>query len=314
MEGGAEIVLLKGRKVWKPVKLLDMIKTKKLLWPVLLLLPALVIYGVFFIFPFFFTFYLSFMQWNLISPDIEPVGLQNYQNLFADKVFWISLTNTAFYVAVTVPLSMLLGLGLAVLVEGAGRYREVYRFLLFIPVVASLAVTSYVWMLLMNPTNGLINALLAYLEIAGPNWLNDPQWALLSLMIIGVWKALGYNIVLYIAGLKGIDKRLYEAAEMDGAGKWKQFTAITMPMLSPVHFFVLLVSIINSFQLFTTIHIMTHGAPNNATNVLVYEVWQEAFQFFDIGKASALSMVMFIVVLLITILQIRFSESKVHYQ
>lgn len=314
MREDAVAVHNKERAVLRPAKVLDRVKAKKLLWPVGLLLPALVIYGVFFIFPFLFTCYLSFMQWDLISPDMQAVGWQNYQKLFADKVFWISLANTAVYVVVTVPVSMLLGLGLAVLVEGAGRYRELYRFLLFIPVVASLAVTSFVWMLLMNPTNGLLNGLLAYLGIAGPNWLNDPWWALPSLMLIGVWKALGYNMVLYIAGLKSIDKRLYEAAELDGAGRWKRFTAITLPLLSPVHFFVLIVSIIHSFQLFTTVHIMTHGAPNNATNVLVYEVWQEAFQFFDIGKASALSMVMFLLVLVVTVWQIRLSESKVHYQ
>ncbi|MEB3103707.1 carbohydrate ABC transporter permease [Ferviditalea candida] len=289
-------------------------RLRKWVWPYAMLSPALVLYGTFFIFPFLFALFLSFMQWNLISPDMEYVGLENYRNLFADDVFWVSFKNTFVYALGTVPASMMIALGLAVLVESVGRAREIYRFLLFIPVVASLAVTSLVWMLLMNPHSGLFNKYLSVFGIEGPNWLNDPNWAMWSLIIIGVWKAIGYNLVLYIAGLKGIDNQLYEAAEIDGAGKWKQFFTITMPLLAPVNLFVLIVSIINSFQVFTTIHIMTQGGPNNATNVLVYQVWQEAFQFFDIGKASALSMVLFALLLIITIVQIRMTESKVHYQ
>lgn len=283
-------------------------------WPFLFLSPALLVYGSFFIFPFIFSLYLSFMQWNLVSPNKEFVGIDNYAALVKDPVFWISLKNTVIYVLGTVPLSMILGLVMAILVEAAGRLREVYRFLFFIPVVTSIAVVSIVWTLLFSPNNGLIGNILKTVGVQGPNWLNDPNWAMWALIIVGVWKAIGYNMVLYIAGLKSIDRQLYEAAQIDGAGKWMQFRSITLPMLSPVTFFVMIVSIINSFQVFATIHIMTRGGPNNATNVLVYEVWQEAFQFFDIGKASALSMVLFLLVLAITIVQIRMTESKVHYQ
>lgn len=283
-------------------------------WPFLFLSPALLVYGSFFIFPFIFSLYLSFMQWNLVSPNKEFVGIDNYIALVKDPVFWISLKNTVIYVLGTVPLSMILGLVMAILVEAAGRLREVYRFLFFIPVVTSIAVVSIVWTLLFSPNNGLIGNILKTVGVQGPNWLNDPNWAMWALIIVGVWKAMGYNMVLYIAGLKSIDRQLYEAAQIDGAGKWMQFRSITLPMLSPVTFFVMIVSIINSFQVFATIHIMTRGGPNNATNVLVYEVWQEAFQFFDIGKASALSMVLFLLVLAITIVQIRMTESKVHYQ
>jgi ABC-type sugar transport system permease subunit len=283
-------------------------------WPFMFLSPAMVIYGSFFIFPFLFSLYLSFMQWNLVSPNKEFVGIDNYAALFADPVFWISLKNTIFYVLGTVPLSMILGLAMAILVEAAGRFREVYRFLFFVPVVASIAVVSIVWTLLFSPNNGLISNFLQVFGVQGPNWLNDPNWAMWALILVGVWKAMGYNMVLYIAGLKSIDRQLYEAAQIDGAGRWMQFRSITLPLLSPVTFFVMIVSIINSFQVFATIHIMTRGGPNNATNVLVYEVWQEAFQFFDIGKASALSMVLFLLVLAITVVQIRMTESKVHYQ
>ncbi|WP_102345132.1 carbohydrate ABC transporter permease [Bacillus sp. Marseille-P3661] len=295
-------------------RILKFLNLKKYIWPYAMLSPTLVILAIFFVFPFFFSLYLSFMQWNLVSPTKEFVGFFNYSSLLTDDVFWMALKNTMLYVFGTVPLSMIIAIGLAVLIESTGRrIREIYRFLLFIPVVASIAVTSIVWMLLMNPDTGLINNYLSMIGLTGPNWLNDPKWALWSLMIVGVWKAVGYNMVLYIAGLKGIDTQLYEAAEIDGAGSWKKFISITLPQLSPVNMFVLVVSIINSFQVFATVHIMTSGGPNNATNVLIYQVWQEAFQFFDIGRASALSMILFIIVLVIAVIQIRLIDSKVHY-
>ncbi|MEW9670597.1 carbohydrate ABC transporter permease [Ammoniphilus sp. 3BR4] len=289
---------------------------KKWSWPYFFLAPALILYAVFFIFPFFFSGFLSFSQWNLISPEMEYVGMENYRSLVADDVFWTSLKNTGIYALGTVPVTMAIGLALAILVESVGRNRvkEAYRFLLFIPVVASLAVTSMVWMLLMNPNGGLLNEFLVLFGLPSFNWLNDPKMAMWSLILVGIWKGAGYNMVLYIAGLKGIDRQLYEASAIDGAGKWIQFRSITWPLLAPMNLFVLIVSLIQSFQVFTTIHVMTHGGPNNATNVLVYQVWMEAFQFFDIGKASALSMVLFFLVLAITMFQIRMMDTKIHYQ
>lgn len=290
------------------------IKWEKWSWPYMFLLPALALYAVFYVFPFFYSLILSFMEWNLISPDKEYVGLENYKTVWEDKVFWVSLKNTALYVVGTVPAAMFIALGLAVLVESVGRTREIYRTLLFIPVIASLSVTSLVWSLLMNPDNGLLNEFLAKFGMPALNWLNDPNTAMWSIMIVGVWKAVSYNLVLYIAGLKGIDNQLYEAASIDGAGKWSQFTRITVPLLSPMNMFVFIVSVIHSFQVFTTIHLMTQGGPNNSTNMLVYQVYNEAFQFFNIGKASALSMVLFLIVLVITIFQIRIMEKNAHYQ
>ncbi|MBM7707097.1 ABC-type sugar transport system permease subunit [Chryseomicrobium aureum] len=295
----------------------EKVKTKKKFnkWPYIFLLPSLILYGIFYVFPFFYSFVLSFMEWNLISPDKEYVGFDNYNSIWSDSVFWKSLLNTLIYVVATVPLSMMIGLSFALLVESvSGKMRETYRMLLFIPVIASIAVTSLVWQLLMNPEQGWINDVLNLFGLPQLNWLNDPNVALWAIVIIGIWKAVGYNMILYIAGLKGIDKQLYEAASIDGAGKWRQTISITIPMLSPINIFVFIVSVIQSFQVFTTIHLMTQGGPNNSTNMLVYQIYEEAFMFFDIGKASALSAILFIIVLIITIFQIRTMEKKVHYQ
>lgn len=281
--------------------------------PLLFLSPALILYAVFFLFPFFFSLYLSFMQWNLASSLKEFVSIQNYLNLFADKVFWRSLFNTVLYtLATTIPL-MLFGLLLAVLVEGSGKLKEWYRVLLFMPVVTSLASTALVWILMMSPNDGIINTILAKLGIEGPNWLNHPAWAMVSIIIVGIWKLLGYNMVLFITGMKGIDKQIYEAAKVDGASSIRQFFTITCPLISHVTLFVLVVNVIQSFQAFTAVYIMTRGGPNNATNILVYEIWQEAFQFFDIGKSSALSIIIFIIVLSVSILQIKLMDKKIHY-
>ncbi|MBS5914931.1 MAG: sugar ABC transporter permease, partial [Paenibacillus macerans] len=282
--------------------------------PFAFLLPALGLYVVFFIYPFIFAFILSFQKWNLISPNKEFVGLDNYRRLLHDEVFWISLKNSALYVLLTVPFAMGIGLALALAVESLWRGKRLYRMIFFLPVVSSISIISIVWSLMYNEQVGAINVLLRMFGIQGPNWMNDPATALWSLAIVGIWKGFGYNMVLYISGLKSVDRTLYEAASMDGAGRWKQFRHVTLPMLSPVTFFILVMSIISSFQVFTTIQIMTRGGPNNATNVLVYQIYQEAFQFFNIGVASASSTILLLLVGTLTVIQLRLSRKTVHYQ
>ncbi|WP_238590870.1 carbohydrate ABC transporter permease [Paenibacillus beijingensis] len=282
--------------------------------PFAFLLPALGLYAVFFVYPFIFALGLSFQSWNMISPDKTFVGLANYRHLLHDEVFWISLKNSGLYVLLTVPLAMAIGLVLALLVESLWRGKRLYRLIFFLPVVSSIGVISIVWSLMYNPQVGAINVLLRMFGIEGPNWLNDPSMALWALAIVGIWKGFGYNMVLYISGLKSIDRGLYEAASIDGAGRWRQFRNVTLPLLSPVTFFILVMSIISSFQAFATIQIMTKGGPNNATNVLVYQIYQEAFQFFNIGVATASSVILLLIVGLLTVIQLRMSNKMVHYQ
>lgn len=282
--------------------------------PFVFLLPALVLYAVFFVYPFIFSFILSFQKWNLISPNKDFVGLDNYIHLLHDEVFWISLKNSALYVLMTVPFAIGIGLVLAMAVESLWRGKRVYRVIFFLPVVSSIGIISIVWSLMYNPQVGAINVLLSTFGIKGPNWMNNPTTALWALAIVGIWKGFGYNMVLYISGLKSIDRSLYEATAMDGAGRWQQFRHVTLPMLSPVTFFILVMSIISSFQVFATIQIMTRGGPNNATNVLVYQIYQEAFQFFNIGVATASSTILLLMVGTLTVVQLRLSKKMVHYQ
>lgn len=282
--------------------------------PTLFVGPAMLLYLVFFVGPVLFSIYLSFADWNLVNPVTKLVGLQNYISVLKDPVFRISFRNTLVYVVGTVPVSAALGLGLAVLVEGLTRGKQFYRFLFFTPVVTSIAVVGVVWSLMFSQRNGLINLLLANLGIKGPNWLMEPGLAMVALIVVGIWKSFGYNMVLFIPGLKNIDKQVYEAAQVDGANGWQQFWHITLPLLSPVTFFVVTMSLINSFQVFASVQVMTKGGPNNATNMLAYHVWEEAFQFFDAGRASAAATLLFLLMAVLTLLQIRFGEKSVHYR
>ncbi|MDT3427301.1 ABC-type sugar transport system permease subunit [Paenibacillus forsythiae] len=286
----------------------------KLWLPLAFLLPALGLYAVFFVYPFLFSLSLSFQQWNLISPDKEFVGLANYVHLLHDDVFWISLRNSALYMLMTVPLAVGIGLAMALLVESLWKGKRLYRLVFFLPVVSSIGVISIVWGLMYNPQDGAVNKLLASFGIQGPNWINDPAMALWALAIVGIWKGFGYNMVLYISGLKSIDRSLYEAASIDGAGRGARLRHVTVPLLSPVTFFILVMSIISSFQVFATIQIITRGGPNNSTNVLVYQIYQEAFQFFNIGTAAASSTLLLLIVGTLTVVQLRLSNRMVHYQ
>lgn len=288
-------------------------RRKLLLLPLLFLMPALLLYAVFFIYPFLYTFLLSFQEWDMISPDRSFAGWSNYAALLQDEVFWMSLRNTFLYLLMTMPISIGLGLGLALLMESLVQGRTVYRFIFYLPVVSSIAVISIIWSLMYDDQSGIINELLALLGVDGPNWLSDSSTSLWAVAIVGIWKSFGYEMLLYVSALKGIDKGLYEAAAIDGAGRLRRLVHLTLPLLSPVTMFIVIMGVISSFQNFALIKIMTGGGPNNSSNVLVYQLYQEAFQFFNIGKASAISIILFIVVLLITAVQLRLSRSTVHY-
>lgn len=288
-------------------------RRKMLFMPFLFLIPAFLLYAVFFVYPFLYTFLLSFQQWSMISPERTFVGLSNYAALIHDEVFWKSLRNTFFYLLMTIPASMGIGLGLALLIENLRRGRTMYRFIFYLPVVSSIAVIAIIWSMMYDYQSGIINKLLALFGVDGLNWLSDSSTALWAVAIVGIWKSFGYEMLLYISGLKAIDKGLYEAAAIDGAGRWRRLVHLTLPLLSPITLFIIIMSVISSFQNFALIKIMTNGGPNNSSNVLVYQLYQEAFQFFSIGKAAAISMILFVIVLLITATHLRLSRSTVHY-
>lgn len=285
-----------------------------ILTPYLYLLPALLLFAVFFVYPFFFSFDISLSHWNLVTLVKRFVGWANYRSVVGDPVFWRSALNTALYVCVSVPASVALGLLYALVIEQTGRFRTFYRFVFFLPVVVSVAASGLSFSMIFSPVGGLADAFLSLFGLHGRAWLEEPGTALLAVLAVGVWHSFGYNVVLYIAGLKQIDHDVYRAAEVDGAGDRHKLIHITLPLLSPVHLFSTVITLIFSFQVFSIVQIMTMGGPDNASNVLVLYIWTQAFQFYDIGPAAAAAVLLFVLVALITVFSVRVVQNRIHYR
>ncbi len=280
----------------------------------LLSLPAMVLMIVMLVGPLTAVVVMSFTDYQLGAQTWQFIGLGNYAELFADRVFWLSLTNTLVYVAIVVPGAMVLGLGLALLIEGGSSGRAFYRAVFFIPVMATLIAMAISWEYLLHPQFGLINLLLKALGFAPQGWLTDPGLVLPTLAMIGVWQLFGFNMVLFLAGLVSIPKPLYEAAAMDGASSaWSRFWLVTWPMLGPVTMFVVIISAIRSFQVFDTVHVLTKGGPNKASEVLLYSMYTEGFEFFRSGIASAITVIFLVFVLVLTLVKAWVIDRKVHY-
>ena len=277
-------------------------------------LPALALVVTFVYVPVFYSFYLSLLRWNLMSPRSAFVGTANYERLVSAPEFWNALGNSVVYLLGTVPTSMLLGLALALLVHRTGVLRAFWRSVYFLPAASTFVAMAIVWQWIYHPSIGLLNHGLAALGRAPVPWLDDPRYALWSLIVIGNWQAVGYNMILFLAGLANIPAELLDAAAVDGASAYQRFRHVTIPMLSPTTLFVLIVASIRSFQMFDLAKVLTEGGPVRSTEVLVYVIWQQAFQFFDMGFASALACVLFAMLLAFTALQMRLFASRVHYQ
>jgi multiple sugar transport system permease protein len=256
---------------------------------------------------------ISFTQWDLLSAA-KFVGLDNYQKLFSrDPLFWQSLKVTVLYTVAYVPLELAGGLVLALLMNqplrGIGLFRTIYYLPSVLPGVAFVVL----WMWILHPDVGLINTLLSYVGIDGPRWLADPDWALPALLMMSLW-GLGRSMVIYLASLQGIPQQLYEAASIDGAGRWQSFWRITLPMLTPTIFFNLVLSIISTFQTFTSAFVATNGGPLDSTLFYVLYIFRQAFEYFNMGYASALAWVLFVIILVLTLLVVRTSDRWVYYE
>jgi len=272
------------------------------IWAFLMLLPNLLGFLVFIVFPVGATFALSFARWELPA-DPEFAGLANYRRLFEDGVFAKVFWNTIYFSAVSVPVGIALSLFLALMLEQKIRFVRFYRAAFFIPVISSMVAIAVIWQWIYNPEFGLLNYVLSWFGIRGPTWLTSTKWAMVAVIITAVWKNLGFNMLIFLAGLQSIPDTYYEAAAIDGARWWARFRHITVPLLAPTTFFVTVMAIINSFQVFDVVYLMTQGGPARSTSVLVYYIYQNAFQFFDMGYASAVAYVLFFVVLFLTLLQ-----------
>ncbi len=293
-------------------------KKKQTLHALLLILPAIAVVLMFTYAPSIYVFFLSFKDWDMISPVKTNVGIQNYIRLFSKASgFWNSFARTLLYTVIFIPCTLFLSLFVATRIVRLDKNRGLFQSLFFIPSVTSISVISLVWSYLFNPQIGPINAILSKLGVSQsimPQWLNSTRIALPTIAIIGIWQNLGFMTLLFISGLQNIPKTYYEAAEIDGAPRSAIFRRITWPLLSPVTYYVLFMLIINSFKMFDIISIMTKGKPQGSTNVLLYFVYQQGFQFFDAGLASAASWIIFVVLLGLFFLQQKLGEKNVHYQ
>jgi multiple sugar transport system permease protein len=274
--------------------------------------PTLVIFLTFIIFPVFFSFYLSFHQWNMFSTDQSYVGLENYVRMFGDAEFWEVLKNTLIYTIGTVPLNMVLSLLVAYVLNRKLIGKKFLRTAFFAPVIISPVAAAVIWRWMYDPNFGLINYFLSFFGLKGPNWLNEPNSAMFALILMAVWKTFGINMVLFSAGLQGIPESYYEAADIDGAGRWSKFWRITLPLLSPTTFFIMVMSIIGSFQVFDIVYVLTSGGPLGSTKVLVFYLYEHAFKFFDMGYASAVAYVLFTILIILTLLQVKYMRSRVY--
>jgi len=278
----------------------------------LFLLPALGGILVFILGPVVAAIALSFTKWDLLTPA-KFIGLSNYQELIQDPMFRKVMLNTLIFTGASVPLSLILSLGLALALNQKIKGIVIFRTIYFLPVVSSMVAVSLVWRWLYNPNYGLLNYFLNLLHLPSVNWLFSTTWAMPAVILMSVWKGLGYNMVIFLAGLQGIPQMYYESAKIDGAGKFQAFKNITLPLLSPTTFFVLVISIISSFQVFDQIFVMTSGGPAHATEVIIYYIYHNAFQIFRMGYASALAFCLFIIIFALTLLQIRLSKRWVFY-
>lgn len=282
--------------------------------PYLLAAPAFALMLLLLIGPVLAVLLLSFTDYQLGARGLAFIGLDNYAELAGERVFWKSLGNTLAYVAVVVPSAVLLGLGVALLIEAGQGWRAFYRAVYFVPVMATLIAMAIAWEFMLHPQFGLINLLLKEIGLAPRNWLNDPALALPVLAGIGIWQAFGFNMVLFLAGIVSIPGHLYEAAEMDGAqSAWSRFWLVTWPMLGPVTMFVVIITAIRSFQVFDTVHALTKGGPVKSTEVLLYTMYAEGFEFLRSGYAAAVAVIFLLLVLALAVLKTRMLDRRVHY-
>ncbi|TBL68488.1 carbohydrate ABC transporter permease [Paenibacillus thalictri] len=282
-------------------------------WGYIYLSPVLLWVLIFMLFPMFYMVYLSFFEWNFISPVKKYIGLGNYIQLFQDDEFLESVLHTIHFtvasVILTVVCALLIALALNRTFRGVGILRSVY----YSPVVVSMVAAAMVWSSLFDPNFGAINRFLKLFGIQGPGWISDPDWALWSIIIMSVWKMMGYYAVIYLAALQGIPESLYEASSLDGAGRWRTFTSITWPMLLPATLLIGVMGVINSFQVFGQVYIMTQGGPVGRTNVIVNYLYEKAFHFFEMGYASAIGFVLFAMIFIVTLIQFKFVNRKLDY-
>lgn len=281
---------------------------------------SLIGFAIFYFAPMVISVVISLTDWNGLDRLLAPgfmaehfIGLDNYKAILTGTEFWKVLKNTLVYILLYIPLMLMVSTAIAALLSRQRRGVGVFRVLYYIPVLTSWVAASLIWKSLLSPQYGAMNGILAIFGMEGPGWLTDEKWAMPAIVLVSVWKDMGFFGLILLSGMVGIDRTYYEAAEIDGAGPWTRFLKITLPLLTPSLFYVLIVSLINSFQLFPQIMIMTDGGPNGATQVMVERIYKYGFRYFRMGYASAFSWILFIIIMICTAVQMRGQKRWVNY-
>ncbi len=290
-----------GERGWKNVAIVA-----------LFLLPAFIPLVVFRLFPMVASFFVSLTEWNLLRPPVW-VGIGNYVEVLTDPKFHKALGNTVYYMVGYLPLVLIGALTIAVLLNSKLKGSTFFRGIYFLPVVTSWVVVALLWKWLLSPEGGIVNYLLGVVGIDGPGWWTDPNWAMPSIIIASVWKDLGFNMLILLAGLQAIPEHLYEAATIDGASRWQKLRYVTLPLLTPSILFAMILAMIGAFQVFDQVWVMTEGGPAGATTVVMEQVVKNAFKYGLMGEASAMSWILFAIILAFTVFQLKFQRRWVHY-
>ncbi len=284
------------------------------------LLPGLIGMLIFSMLPLIIPALISLTDWNGLAKLTGPgffrehfIGLENYKKILTSAEFWRALGNTAEYIILYIPLMLAASLLVATLLSQARRGIGFFRVVYYIPVLTSWVAASLIWKSVLSPQYGALNGILSIFGIQGPGWLTDEKWAMPAIVLVSVWKDMGFFGLILLSGVVGINRTYYEAAELDGANGWVKFTAITLPLLTPSIFYVLIVGMINAFQLFPQIMIMTGGGPNGATQVMVERIYNYGFRYYRMGYASAFSWILFAIIMVFTAIQMKGQERWVHY-
>lgn len=290
-------------------------------WVIILifLLPSVIGLITFSIIPIFYSLVISFTDWNGLNAwdfaagTPQFVGIDNYQQLLTGEEFWRTLRNTSYFVVLYIPLILIVSIGAAVLLNNTFRGISVYRVIFFIPVLTSWVAGALIWKWLLSKDYGPVNQILSFIGIQGPAWLQDPLWAMPGIVMASIWKDMGFFSLIMLGGIQAINPTYYEAAKIDGANFWYRFTRITIPLMSPIILFVMIICIINSFQMFPQVMIMTDGGPYGSTQVMVERIYNSAFRYFKMGYASAFSWLLFVIIFTLTVIQLKLQKKWVHY-
>jgi multiple sugar transport system permease protein len=280
----------------------------------LMVAPAAAAYLLMILLPTAAVLLLAFTDYEFGAQGFRWIGLANFAEMLTDQTFIASIRNTVFFCLVVVPASIVLALLLALLIEAGARGRTLFRAIFFLPVVSLTVAMATAWQYLLHPTIGPVNTVLRDLGLGAPNWLASSDWVMLSLAIVGVWENVGFNLVLFLAGLTAIPRDLYDAGEIDGAkDHWSRFWLVTWPLLGPTMLFVVVITLTRSIRVFDTVRTLTQGGPNKASEVLLHTIYQEGFHYFRFGYSAAITLVFLAMVLAVVLVQTRLIDRKVHY-